>query len=170
MDYFRCFRSSRMSATFSLTHLPGYCTILGIMKSDKRIKDRPEAVGLYESGLSVQEVAEFYGITRQAMWEWLKSRGVKMRQRERFGKENHFHRGGIRASDRAQNVLEKAIKKGIVGRSSTCETCGCRGIFKDGRTAIQAHHTDYNKPLDVMWLCQKCHHEWHKNFKAIERR
>jgi ribosomal protein L37AE/L43A len=22
----------------------------------------------------------------------------------------------------------------------------------------------------VIWLCQKCHHEWHKNNKAIERK
>jgi hypothetical protein len=60
--------------------------------------------------------------------------------------------------------------KGIVERKTYCEQCGNRGRFKDGRNAIQAHHPDYNDPLRVMWLCQKCHHEWHKNFKAIERR
>lgn len=139
------------------------------MKSDRRRRDYPQAIALYGSGLSVEEVATFYGKTRQAMWEWMKARGVKFRPKQ-SGKENHFHRGGKRASDKAQNIVEKAIQKGIVRRSPSCEKCGYAGTFKDGRTAIQAHHPDYNKPLEVMWLCQKCHHDWHKNFKATERR
>jgi hypothetical protein len=129
-----------------------------------------DARAMYESGLSIQDVADFYGRTRQGMWDILLRRGTKMRPQLRFGKKNHFHRGGIRASDRAQNILEKAIERGIVQRKTHCETCGKSPVFKDGRTGIQAHHSDYNKPLDVMWLCQKCHHAWHKKHKAIERR
>jgi len=137
---------------------------------DRRRKNYPKAEAMYKAGLSVAEIASFYGNTRQAMWEWMKNHGVQMRSNLRYGKENHFHRGGKTANDKAQNVLEKAIKKGIVTRMQYCEHCGVRGNFQDGRTAIQAHHPDYNDPLQVMWLCQKCHHKWHKTFKAIERR
>ena len=133
-------------------------------------KNYQEAVRLYESGLSIQDVADYFGITRQGMWYILKRRGVKFRDNKRYGGENHFYRGNSKADDHAQNLLEKAVEKGIVTRKTHCEKCGYAGQFKNGRTAIQAHHSDYNKPLEVQWLCQKCHHEWHKKHKAIPRK
>jgi predicted DNA-binding protein YlxM (UPF0122 family) len=130
-----------------------------IKKNDKYKNAR----NLYNMGHSIQEVADMYGITRQGMWDILKRRGTEFRDNKRFGDENHFYRGGSKASDYAQNKIEKAILYGKMERKQSCEKCGSSGFFKDGRSMIQAHHPNYNKPLEVMWLCQKCHHEWHKN-------
>lgn len=34
-----------------------------------------------------------------------------------------------------------------------CENCG--------NSDTQMHHSDYSKPLDVIWFCKICHEEWH---------
>lgn len=130
-------------------------------------KDYDEAVKMYEIGMSVEEIANYYGVSRQSMWKSLQRRNVIFRESKRYGEENHFYRG-TSANGKAQNILEKAIEKGVIERKTACEHCGASGRFSDGRTMIQAHHCDYNKPLDVIWLCQKCHYEWHKKYKAKE--
>lgn len=124
------------------------------------------AVAMYNDGSSVQIVADHFKVSRQAMWDVLRKR-TTMRSNRRSGSDNPFYRGGITEDDYAQNLVEQALKDGTLLRPDCCEECGKSGIFKDGRTAIQAHHPDYNKPLQVMWLCQRCHHEWHKHNKAI---
>jgi hypothetical protein len=134
----------------------------------KRI-DHSGAIALYGTGVSVADVATAEGITRTAMYQWLKRHGVNFRPRLRYGKDNHFYRGGSTESDPAQNKLEKAIKRGTVQKKDVCEKCGHTGKFRDGRSAIQAHHPNYNEPYNVMWLCQRCHHEWHKNNRAIQK-
>ena len=125
------------------------------------------AVQMYDSGMSLAPIAEYYGVSRQAMWDKLRRR-TAMRPQARFGSDNHFWRGGTKANERAHDIVEKAVLAGRLIRSETCERCGGDGRkFRDGRAPIQAHHCDYNKPLDVMWLCQPCHHEWHKTNTAI---
>ncbi len=130
-------------------------------------KKYDEAVNMYNQGLSIQNVADFYGVTRQAMWMVLKRRGCKFRDQLKFSEGNHFYRGGKRASGRVHDIVELALERGILIRPVLCE-CGKAPTFKNGRTAIQSHHDDYNKPLEVRWLCQSCHHEWHKNNTAKE--
>jgi hypothetical protein len=62
-----------------------------------------------------------------------------------------------RAEDkrRAQchNAVARAIRKGELVPKN-CERCESEKTI--------AHHEDYNKPLDVMWLCQPCHKQRHK--------
>lgn len=49
--------------------------------------------------------------------------------------------------------VARAIRSGILDRKP-CIRCG------DQKSV--AHHEDYDKPLDVMWLCQPCHKQRHK--------
>lgn len=41
-----------------------------------------------------------------------------------------------------------------------------RGVCKEcGEKKTQAHHPDYSKPLDIIWLCKKHHAELHYKHK-----
>jgi hypothetical protein len=124
-----------------------------------------ECVRLYQAGLSLGVVAGYYSVSRQAMWDLLRRR-TTLRPQKRSGADNHFYRGGSTEDDHAQNLVEVAVRNGILVRPTSCESCGDSGSMADGRSKIQAHHCDYNKPLEVLWLCQRCHHEWHKTNRA----
>jgi hypothetical protein len=62
---------------------------------------------------------------------------------------------------RARNLVNHAIRGGFLIKPQHCEEC-----LLDKK--LHGHHCDYNKPLDVMWLCTQCHADWHKNNKAID--
>ena len=120
------------------------------------------AVDLYDSGFSIQNIADFYNITRQAMWMILKRRGCVFRDQLKYGKDNHFYRGGSLRSGRVSDITELAVEKGILINPKKCSVCG------EEKAKISGHHDDYNKPLEVRWLCSKCHYEWHKDNKPIK--
>ena len=56
----------------------------------------------------------------------------------------------------ARMIVYQAIANGILIRPSICSNCN-----KERR--ISAHHEDYDKPLEVIWLCDKCHGELSRN-------
>lgn len=55
---------------------------------------------------------------------------------------------------RARRKARHAISKGDIVRPDRCEECGEVG-------QIDAHHPDYDRPLDVEFLCKQCHYERH---------
>lgn len=55
---------------------------------------------------------------------------------------------------KAYYFLKKAIKAGVVCRQLVCEECGDGGI-------IHAHHDDYMLPMEVKYLCPRCHSKKH---------
>ncbi len=127
-------------------------------------KNMAAAVEMYNRGLSVGDVAKAFGVSRQSMWKCLRRRGVAFRPQLRFDSSNHFYRGG--AVRNINWVAQKAIRRGILVVGS-CEVCGLTPDDSTGRQRIHAHHDDYNKPLDVRWLCKTHHDEWHKHNKPI---
>lgn len=53
--------------------------------------------------------------------------------------------------NKARYLVANGIRQGTL-RKQPCLICG-------ETDSVQAHHEDYSKPLDVMWLCPK-HHKW----------
>lgn len=53
----------------------------------------------------------------------------------------------------ARGALNRAIKRGEMTRGS-CEECGALNA--------EAHHEDYDAPLDVEWLCPAHHAQLHQ--------
>lgn len=51
----------------------------------------------------------------------------------------------------AHAAVRLAVHVGLLRRPLRC--MGCDKFS----TSLDAHHADYNKPLDVIWLCRRCH-------------
>lgn len=56
----------------------------------------------------------------------------------------------------ASNAVSNAVSSGRLFKPDSCEDCGT------SEARIHGHHDDYDKPLDVRWLCPACHSAWHK--------
>lgn len=64
----------------------------------------------------------------------------------------------------AHRIMAKALRRGELRRSEACSKCGRKG-------KVEGHHVDYSKPLDVVWLCSRCHHREHlalRNYLILE--
>ncbi len=54
---------------------------------------------------------------------------------------------------KAWNAVSNALRDGKLVRQP-CEKCG--------NPRVDGHHEDYDKPLEVTWLCRQCHQTHHK--------
>lgn len=73
---------------------------------------------------------------------------IAKRRKEYFENKTGYARERVKYA-----VLTGAIEK------KPCEMCGAK--------KAEAHHDDYNRPLDVRWLCRNCHMEWHRKNKPV---
>lgn len=80
------------------------------------------------------------------------SRAAKSRWVER----NRYKKG-------AETAVGNAVRDGRLVRDTVCSRCG-----KVGK--LEAHHHDYCKPLDVIWVHDPCHKAIHKEERAEIRR
>ena len=62
---------------------------------------------------------------------------------------------------KAKTAINNAIKSGKIEKG-ICAIC-------DSNKYIQGHHDDYSKPMQVDWLCRKCHYLWHQLLREWER-
>lgn len=61
---------------------------------------------------------------------------------------------------RAHKIVETRLRYGKLSKQP-CERCGATDL-------VHAHHDDYSKPLEVMWLCPLHHKERHRELQFRE--
>ncbi len=103
--------------------------------------------------------------------EYDRARGLLPHRKEAVTARAHRYKGKYPASKwRGRNPekwaahlkVNNAIRSGKLARQSHCSKCG-------SPYNVQAHHEDYSKPLDVVWLCSRCHMARHREINAERR-
>lgn len=85
--------------------------------------------------------------------KWIKENDP-IKWRAYLDKKNEYNRG-MKHKRYAHNKVSKALLSGKIIRPIKCTKC-------DSVEKLQAHHHDYDKPLDVEWLCIPCHAKEHR--------
>ena len=110
---------------------------------DQRESD-PEAYKAY--------LRKYYEENKDTLRE--KSREYNSRFRKETNARLREYRKNNPLKAKARSIVSGAIRSGKLIRPSTCTSCE-REVF------AEAHHHDYEKPLDVIWLCKSCHWKEH---------
>jgi hypothetical protein len=114
-----------------------------------------EARKLRAKRFTCKEIALRCGVSHQRVYQIL---GPQTERKKRtFSTSGRPLKGGrttepgyLEAQARAQELCNRAIRRGELIRQTHCEKCG-------STTRVDAHHEDYEKPLEVMWLCRRHH-------------
>jgi hypothetical protein len=121
-----------------------------------------------------KDVKENYNVNIEYFREYDKKRNTlphRIKLREGYSKTEAYKQSHYKSVKKqrqenpkkykARNFVNNALKNGFLIKPQHCEKCLL------GKK-LHGHHCDYNKPLDVMWLCTQCHADWHKNNNAID--
>lgn len=99
-----------------------------------------------------QQATDYYYANYEKRLEqkkiWAKNNKEKLRKYRKTYWVKYKKRKVV--EEKARMLLNLAVEKGKITRPDTCSKCNKKGL-------IHAHHNDYEKPLEVEWLCHKCH-------------
>ena len=82
-----------------------------------------------------------------------RERGKRPERIQNSIEQNRIWRAEDRRRTKCHNAVARALRAGTLVRQP-CVRC------QDPKS--EAHHEDYDKPLDVVWLCSVCHKQRHK--------
>jgi len=126
-----------------------------ICKPCRKIENSKVMTSRKERGLSISGSTMTSSYHKNYAIEYNARPEVKKRRLDSFNErmknpENLY-------KEKARRKARGAIKSGKLVREP-CEVCG--------EIKVDAHHDDYDNPLNVRWLCRKHHLELHRKAKA----
>lgn len=100
-----------------------------------------------------KDVSANYAKRRKQYSEYDRQRYKDPARRAKLAEYTNRRRKLNPVKAKAWRQVHYALRTGKL-RRLPCSSCG-------SKKNVQAHHEDYSKPLDVVWLCFVCHREHH---------
>ena len=125
-------------------------------------KGRPDGLSSRCKACSREGARAPHRVQKSREWYYANRDKVLRLQREHRRANPEYHREKDRKQRerhpekfRARRALQHQVRVGTIIRPTVCPVCG-------GGGQIDAHHSDYSKPLDVEWMCKSCHGKGHQ--------
>lgn len=83
-------------------------------------------------------------------------REYTVKNRERLNVSKRLYAKLVRETTPEKRRAREAVNNAIRDRKLNKQPCYACGAVK-----AEAHHENYSKPLDVTWLCRRCHKNVH---------
>ena len=102
-------------------------------------------------------------ISKKAIEEYHKKNGLQQQKKWKERNKGKIRQYLIKSRKKypykvaARKYVSIALNSGILTRPHVCSKC-----FKECKT--EAHHEDYLKPLEIIWLCRSCHGKEHRKY------
>lgn len=98
---------------------------------------------------------------RDRYWKNRESLLEKARKRPSYRKVDNEKANTYRLKNldkaRARQAVSRALKNGRLIKPFRCSLC-------NSEEKLDAHHADYERHLDVVWVCRTCHKKLHSKF------
>ncbi|OTZ47830.1 hypothetical protein [Bacillus thuringiensis] len=86
--------------------------------------------------------------------------GLEARQR---AYTNYRNTTEGKMKEKARAAVNHAVRDGKLIKPDCCDLCKTEG-------PVEGHHEDYEKPLEVIWVCKQCHEDIHHLNEGHESR
>ncbi len=63
---------------------------------------------------------------------------------------------------KATTAVHNALRDSKLTKPNCCSECGIK------TSDLEAHHPDYSKPLEIQWLCIKCHTDKRRRYPKVQ--
>jgi len=98
---------------------------------------------------------------RERYWKNREDFLAKARNRSGYGSSNPEAMNKWKEKNKhkcaAHQAVVRGVKNGKISKPDQCQVCG-------SGDKLNAHHHDYQKPLEVIWLCIPCHKKVHSKY------
>jgi hypothetical protein len=81
----------------------------------------------------------------------------KIRKRALLNRKTYIEKNLYK--EKARAAVSYALKNKWIIKPTTCSKCNME-------KKIEAHHSDYAKAFDIIWVCKKCHVAIHKEMRC----